>query len=46
MDYASTKSCVIGVNEFKGCAEIIGDMNSDCVIDAFDLFEIDRTINN
>lgn len=46
MDYASTKSCVIGENVFKGCAEIIGDMNSDCVIDAFDLFQIDKTINN
>ncbi len=45
-DYASTKSCVIGVNEFKGCVEIIGDMNSDCVIDAFDLFQIDKTVNS
>lgn len=44
-DYASTKSCVLGVTEFAGCAEIIGDMNSDCVIDAFDLFEIDKTVN-
>ena len=44
-DYASTKSNVMGENEFKGCAEIIGDMNSDCVIDGFDLFQIDRTVN-
>lgn len=45
-DYASTKSNVMGEAEFDGNEEVIGDMNYDCVIDAFDLFEIDRTINN
>jgi hypothetical protein len=45
-DYSATKSCVSGVVEFEGCAEIIGDMNSDQVIDAFDLFQIDRTVNS
>lgn len=44
-DYASTTSTVTGEIEFNGNQEIIGDMNSDCVIDAFDLFQIDRTIN-
>lgn len=46
IDYASTKSCVIGETEFDGCAEIIGDINSDCVIDVFDLFQIDKTVND
>ena len=45
-DYASTKSCVVGETVFEGCAEIIGDINSDCVIDAFDLFQIDKTVNS
>ena len=44
-DYASTKQCVAGENEFEGNAEIIGDMNSDCVIDAFDLFRINKAMN-
>ena len=45
-DYASTKSNVMGEAEFNGNEEVIGDMNSDCVIDAFDLFEIDKTVNS
>ncbi len=45
-DYSETKSYVSGVVEFEGCSEIIGDMNSDCVIDAFDLFQIDKTVNS
>lgn len=45
-DYSATKSCVVGETEFEGCAEIIGDMNSDCVIDGFDLFQIDKTVND
>lgn len=45
-DYASTKSNVMGEAEFNGNEEVIGDMNYDCVIDAFDLFEIDKTVNS
>ena len=45
-DYSSTKSNVCGETELSGTAHIVGDMNSDCVIDAFDLFQIDRTVNN
>ncbi len=45
-DYTSTKSNVSGECELNGSAQIVGDMNADCVIDAFDIFEIDKTINN
>ena len=46
MDYASAKSCVVGKTEFNGNAEIIGDIIFDCIIDAFDLFQIDKTVND
>ena len=45
-DYASTKSNISGECELNGSAQIIGDMNSDCVIDAFDLFQIDKAVNS
>ena len=44
-DYATSKSYVVGESKFDGNAEIVGDMNSDCVIDAFDLFEVDKAVN-
>ena len=43
-DYASTESCAIGNTEFDGNQEVIGDMNGDCVIDAFDAAAIDRIV--
>lgn len=45
-DYASTASCAIGNTEFDGNQEVIGDMNCDCIIDAFDAAAIDRVIND
>ena len=45
-DYASAASCAIGNTEFDGNQEVIGDMNGDCVIDAFDAAAIDRIIAN
>lgn len=45
-DYATAKTVVSdSAVRLDGNAEIVGDMNADQVIDSFDLFEIDRTIN-
>ncbi|MBQ5995766.1 MAG: leucine-rich repeat protein [Clostridia bacterium] len=45
-DYATAKSVVADDTiRLDGNAEIVGDMNADQVIDAFDLFKIDRTVN-
>lgn len=44
-DIQKVKNFMDGTVEIDGNSEIIGDMNADQVIDAFDLFEIDRTIN-
>jgi hypothetical protein len=43
-DYASTESYSIGNTEISGNAHIVGDMNHDQIIDAFDAAAIDRVI--
>ena len=44
-DYASMKSNVLCKIEYKGENEIIGDMNGDCVIDAFDSIQVEMIAN-
>lgn len=44
-DIAKVKTFIDGTKRADGNSEIICDMNADQVLDAFDLFEIDRTIN-
>lgn len=44
-DYSTVKSHIYGFNEIAEQEYYLTDMNSDFSIDAFDLFEIDRTIN-
>ncbi len=44
-DYASMKSNVLCEIEYKGENEIIGDMNGDCVIDAFDSIQVEMIAN-
>jgi hypothetical protein len=46
VDYSTAKTAVANEDfRLDGNAEIVGDMNADQVIDAFDMFEIDRTVN-
>lgn len=44
-DYASAESFSIGNTDINGNSHIVGDMNGDCIIDAFDAAAIDRVIN-
>ena len=43
-DYASAESYSVGSIELNGNAQVVGDMNGDCIIDAFDAAAIDRII--
>ena len=46
-DYSTAKTVVVDDTvRLDGNAEILGDMNADRTIDAFDLFAIDKTVNN
>ena len=46
-DYSTAKTVVVdNTVRLDGNAEILGDMNADRAIDAFDLFAIDKTVNN
>ncbi len=46
-DYSTAKTVVVDDTvRLDGNAEILGDMNADRAIDAFDLFAIDKTVNN
>lgn len=44
-DIAHVRGIINESTQADGKAEIVGDMNSDCVIDAFDMFALDKALN-
>lgn len=44
-DYSELKELLSGVADYTNYTKVVSDINGDGAVDAFDLFEIDKTIN-